>query len=139
VSAWEQFAIAFCETAKTQRRRHLAYTSIRQNPSQPYPLEPREVVRQFFLFVRAGAVWHQGNGSVDQRDAIAFRNGNGRYVVVIARKNANFTVRGLPAGDMVSSTPPRRPWDVNLPDVTIRGGGGAVAMPAAGYLTIYQR
>ena len=144
VSAWEQFAIAFCGNRDNPDNQGVYYQINQTTPSQPKIniTNHSKLLRQFFLFVRAGAVRIGATSTnSNQQDAIAFRNSNGRYVVIVRTPGAaNFTVRGLPPGTYGLKYATSTTWDVNLPDVTIGSGGGVqAAMPSAGYLTIYQR
>jgi hypothetical protein len=83
-----------------------------------------------------------GASSSDARFApVAFRNADGKYVVVVkAAAGGAFTVGGLPAGtygiDYTTSTEYMRA----LPDVTI-GSTQAVStsIPASGVLTIFAK
>ena len=144
VSAWQQFAIAFCGNGDNPGAGGVYYHVNQSNPSQPAITitNHSRLLRQVFLFVRAGAV-RVGATSTNsnQQDAIAFRNSNGRYVVIVRTQGAgNFTVRGLPAGTYGLTYATATTWNVNMPDVTVGSGGTLqAAMPSAGYLTIYQR
>jgi hypothetical protein len=144
VSAWQQFAIAFCGNRDNPDNNGVYYQINQTTPSQPKIniTNHSKLLRQVFLFVRAGAVRIGATSTNSTRqDAIAFRNSNGRHVVIVRAKTAaSFTVRGLPAGTYGVTYATATEWDVDRPDVTI-GNGGSVqaAMPAAGYLTIYQR
>ena len=144
VSAWQQFVIAYCGNRDNPDNDGVYYQINQAVPSQPKIniTKHSKLLRQFFLFVRAGAV-RIGTTSTNanQQDAVAFRNSNGRFVVIVrTQAAASFAVRGLPAGTYGLKYATATTWDVNMPDVTI-GSGGTVpaAMPAAGYLTIYQR
>ena len=144
VSAWQQFAIAFCGNGDNPGAGGVYYHINQANPSQPTITltNHSKLLRQVFLFVRAGAVRIGATSTnSNQQDAIAFRNSNGRYVVVVRTTGAsNFAVRGLPAGTYGLTYATSTTWNVNMPDVTIGSGGSLqAAMPSAGYLTIYQR
>lgn len=144
VSAWQQFAIAFCGNRDNPDNQGVYFQINQTTPSQPKIniTNHSKLLRQVFLFVRAGAVRIGATSTnSNQQDAIAFRNSNGRYVVIVRAKTAaNFTVRGLPAGTYGLKYATSTAWDVNMPDATIGSGAGLqVAMPSAGYLTIYQR
>lgn len=144
VSAWQQFAIAFCGNRDNLDNEGVYYQINQTTPSQPKIniTNHSKMLRQFFLFVRAGAVRIGATSTNSNRqDAIAFRNSNGRYVVIVHTPGAaSFTVRGLPAGRYGFKYATATAWDVNLPDVTIASGGSVpAAMPSAGYLTIFQR
>jgi hypothetical protein len=144
VSAWEQFAIAFCGAGENPNAAAIYYHINTTNPSAPtITLSNRaKLLRQVFLFVRAGAVRIGATSTnSNQQDAIAFRNSNGRYVVIVRAQGAtSFTVRGLPAGTYGLKYSTVLAYDVNLPDVTIGNGAGVQSsMPGGGYLTIYQR
>ena len=144
VSAWQQFAIAFCGNRDNPDNAGVYYQINQTTPSQPKIniTNHSKFLRQFFLFVRPGSVRIGATSTNSTRqDAIAFRNSNGRHVVIVRTKAAaSFTVRGLPAGTYGLTYATATAWDVDRPDVTIGNGGSVQAtMPSAGYLTIYQR
>jgi hypothetical protein len=139
-SAWQQFALAGCNTGD---RPGLYYTIDVTTPTQPQlNLGSRgKLLRQYFRFVRFGAV-RIGALSGDARLApLAFRNPSGKLVVVVkTTAGVAFQVRLLPGGTYgIKFTTPAQ-YDVDLADVTI-GNGGVVpaSIPAAGVITIYQR
>jgi hypothetical protein len=139
-SAWEQFGLAGCNTGD---RPGLYYTIDVTNPSQPQiNLGSRgKLLRQYFLYIRLGAV-RIGALSGDQRLApLAFRNTNGKFVVVVkAETAASFQVRHLPAGTYGITYATASQYDVHLSDVTVSGAGTmSTSIPAAGVITIFQR
>jgi hypothetical protein len=139
-SFWQQFALAHCGTDDGGG---VYYEVEFSNPSQPtvYIRSRSKFLRQYFLFIRLGAV-RVGATSGDSRFApLAFRNTNGKYVVVVKAAGAGaFDIRQLPAGRYGLKYTTDAEYNIDQPDVTI-GTGGAVrgSIPAAGVITIYQR
>ncbi|MBI4674399.1 MAG: hypothetical protein HY741_22370 [Chloroflexi bacterium] len=76
------------------------------NIDQSDPLDPQvsmvqdsKFLRQYFRFIRKGAVRIQANSTNAAFDPVAFINANGSYVVVVkASASGSFSVQGLPAG-----------------------------------------
>jgi hypothetical protein len=139
-SSWEQFGLAGCNTGD---RPGLYYTIDVTNPSQPQiNLGSRgKLLRQYFLFVRLGAV-RIGAQSGDQRIApLAFRNPNGKFVVVVkAEAGVTFQVRHLPQGTYGITYATASQYDVRLSDVSVGATGTmSTSIPAAGVITIHQR
>jgi hypothetical protein len=138
-SSWEQFTLAFCEVDNGAQY----YTVNQSNPSNPVvALGSRsKFLRQYFRDVRLNAV-RIGAASGDARfNPLAFRNTDGRHVVVLkATSGGSVEVRGLPMGTYGRYYTTDSQFDVRLPDVTISSGQGIPApIPAAGVLTIHRR
>ena len=137
-TAWEQFTLAF---------------PVDDNGAQYYPIDmsdpqsPRIVMgsrtrflRQYFRFIRPGAVRIGATGS-GSFDPLAFINPGNKYVVVVkAASGGTFAVQGLPAGTYGLKYTTNAAYDVDLPAVTLAAGQGlTAAIPAAGVLTVYQQ
>ena len=140
-SSWEQFAIGYCGTGDNGG----AYYGVDQsNPTAPVIIEGSRtrVLKQYFRHIRLGAV-RIGASSGDARfSPLAFRNTNGKFVVVIKGDNAGgaLQIRGLPAGrygifftDGTSTG--------TSPDVTIASQQAltAIAPAGGGVITVFQR
>jgi hypothetical protein len=139
-SAWEQYAIAGCAPGDPGGRHYLIDPSVPSNPKITIASRTK-LLRQYFLFVRFGAV-RIGAVSGDPRlDPLAFRNTNGKLVVIVKTTAAgNFSVQGLAAGTYGIKYATAGAWDVDLPDATIAAGEEVnAAIPAAGVISIYQR
>lgn len=146
VIAWEQFTLAFCGDKDNPDNQGAYYQINQANPSSPKLIisNHSRLLRQVFAYVRAGAVRiGAASGNPNTLLPVAFRNANGKQVVVVrAKAGASFSVSGLPAGryGINYGTTAGNEWNVNLPDQTI-GAGGTIqaAMPRAGAITIHGR
>ena len=140
VSAWQRYTLAFCTPTASGG----SYYWIDQtNPAAPRVVLKSEsaFLRQYFLFVRLGAV-RIGALSGDTRfSPVAFRNTNGKHVVVVkATASGNFSVRMLPAGTYGIMYTTSSAAGVERPDQVIASGQTlSTSIPGAGVLTIYQR
>lgn len=140
-SAWEQADIAGPTSTY-----YALYSINNSNPSSPViALGPMaRYTRHYFQYVRYGAVRVEAQSDTSAHDPIAFRNPDGKYVVVsIASAAGSFSVTGLPAGTygvMYSSTSNTSQIGVQAPDVTI-GAGQALttSVPSAAVVTIYAK
>jgi hypothetical protein len=100
-----------------------------------------KILRQYFKYIRRGAVRIGATSNNAALDPVAFINTNGKYVVVVKTTTAGgFNVVGLPAGTYGIKYATSTRYDFDLPDVTI-GAGGVVTtnIPDAGAITIYRR
>jgi hypothetical protein len=98
-------------------------------------------LRQYFKYVRSGAVRIDATASANGLDPVAFINPDGRYVVVVkAAEGAQFSIKGLPAGVYGIKYTTANRYDVDLPDVNLSVSGPlTTALPAAGVLTVYAK
>jgi hypothetical protein len=144
VSAWQQFALAYCG-----RRDNPGNGGVYYQVNQADPLNPRinitdraRLLRQVFHYVRAGATRLGVASGDDDVRPLAFRNANGGQVTVIWTKGpAPLTVRGLAAGTYgVNFSTPTGRYNVELPDIDVPAGDALeVRMPEAGVITIFAR
>lgn len=138
-SAWQQFTLAYC--GADNGAHYYWFDESAQSSSSARMGERTRYFRQYFSFVRLHAR-RIGAVSGDSRlDPLAFRNADGRIVVVVkASAEASIQVRRLPAGDYGVTFTTSSQSFVSLPDVTVGSSGTLqVAMPDAGVITIYQR
>ena len=138
-STWQRYTLAYC--GKTPGGSY--YWIDESNRSAPRVVLNEKVafLSQYFRFVRFGAV-RIGALSGDERfDPVAFRNTNGKHVVVVrATAGGSFGVRMLPPGTYGIKYTTSSAALVDQPDQTIAAGETlSTAIPAAGVLTIYQR
>lgn len=101
----------------------------------------QKLIRQYFKFVRRGAIRIDATSDDAEFDPIAFINTDGGYVVVIkADAGGAVTVAGLPAGTYARKYTTDAQFDIDLTDVSINDGEflGA-SIPAAGVITISRR
>jgi hypothetical protein len=134
VSAWQQFALAFGSTDDGS----VYFTN---NGTTVSVASRTRFLRQYFKFVRAGAVRIDATSANTALDPLAFINTNGNYVVVVkATAAASFTVGGLPAGQYGIKYTTNAAYDVNQPDVTLGAGQTLnTSIPAVGVITIYRK
>ena len=97
--------------------------------------------RQYYKFVRPGAVRIEATSQEERFDPLAFINENGRYVVVVkCDAGGDFSIGGLAAGTYGIKYTTASAYDVDLPDQMIAFGQPVVAgIPDAGVLTVYAR
>jgi hypothetical protein len=97
-------------------------------------------LRHYFSFIRMDAV-RVGATSGDSRfDPLAFRNTDGKLVVVIrATGSGTAELEGLPSGTYGVFRTTGSLTFASGPDVTVSGGAASFTMPAAGVMTIMQR
>lgn len=97
--------------------------------------------RQYFRFVRQGAVRVDATSTEPDLDPIAWMNTDGGFVVVVNTEiGSPFEVLGLPAGTYRVKYTTEAEYDVDLPDVTIGAGASlSTAIPAAGVITIHAQ
>lgn len=142
MSAWKQFGLAFCGTNDGGGLYFLvAGAKLGENTPVVNTARLTKFLRQYFRYVTLRAV-RVGATTADARFApVAFRNANGKYVVVVnATAAGSFTVGGLPAGtygiDYTTAADYMRP----LPNLTITGSQAITTnIPAVGVLTIYAK
>ena len=93
------------------------------------------VFRQYFHYIRPGAVRIDANSQNAKVDPLAFINANGSYVVVIktAAAEKNITVSNLPTGTYgITDSLGRSHADYNVTNGTL-----STQISGAGYLTIF--
>jgi hypothetical protein len=142
VSSWQQFGLAFCTDLDTGGMYFIVRGAVLgQNSPVVQTASLTKMLRQYFRYVRLGAV-RVGAATKDARFApVAFRNTNGKFVVVVKAANGgSFSVAGLPAGTYGIDYSTAVDYMRALPNVTISGSQAvATAIPAAGVLTIFRR
>ncbi|UCD50250.1 MAG: hypothetical protein JSW27_22315 [Phycisphaerales bacterium] len=113
------------------------------NPNNPtFAINAKtKFTRQYFKFVRPGAVRIEATSLTEAFDPLAFINQDGRHVVVVECDEAGvFTLGGLPAATYGIKYTTASEYDVDLSDQTIAAGQALVAtMPDVGVLTVYAK
>jgi hypothetical protein len=136
-SSWQQFTLGYCGTDDGGAYYTIDQTDLRR---------PRVIIgsrtkflRQYFKFIRPGAVRLGATGG-GAFDPLAFINPGNKYVVVVkAASGGSFAVQNLPAGTYGIKYTTNTTYDVSLPAVTLSAGQSlTAAIPAAGVLTVYQ-
>jgi len=142
VSAWQQFGLAFCGVNDTGGMYFLVSgAKVGENNPVVNTAKMTKYLRQYFRYVGLRAV-RIGAPSTDSRFApVAFRNTNGKHVVVVkASAGGTFTVGGLLPGTYGIDYTTSADYMKALPDVTISGAQSITAtIPDAGVLTIYAK
>ena len=142
VSAWQQFGLAFCGAVDNGGVYMLVSGATLGNNSPVVQTGTMtKYLRQYFRYVALRAV-RVGATTADSRFApVAFRNLNGKYVVVVkASAGGSFTVGGLPPGTYGIDYTTASEYMRALSDVTITSTQTlSTVIPASGVLTIFAR
>ena len=113
------------------------------NPSNPIITmgSKTRFTRQYYKFIRKGAVRIEAASNNTAFDPLAFINTNGGCVVVVnASTGGSFSLQGLPVGTYGIFYTTATQYDINLPDVTINANQALTTdIPAAGVLTVYAK
>jgi hypothetical protein len=139
-SAWQQFALGYPGDSDSGS----AYLRI-QNAATPNPtvvLNSRSrLLRQYFRFIRARAVRFAATSSNGALQPVAFKNQNGKVVVVVkATGSASFSVGPLPAGTYGINFATQSAYDQSRADQSVVAGDRVTTdIPAAGVLTVYGK
>ena len=138
-SAWQQFTLAY---------------PIKDNGAQYYWIDDKDptypkiimgsrtkLLRQYFKFVRSGAVRIEAKSNNREFDPVAFVNADGTYVVVVkASQGGSFSIQGLPADTYGIKYTTRSHYDVDEADVAIGFVQPLTArIPESGVITVYGR
>ena len=111
------------------------------NAAQPRVLltDKTKFLRQYYKFVRPGAVRIEAASQQAAFDPLAFINADGSYVVVVkCTAGGEFSIGGLAAGTYGIKYTTAAEFDVDLPEQAIQSGQAVVAqIPQAGVLTVY--
>jgi Glycosyl hydrolase family 30 beta sandwich domain len=139
VSAWQQYTLAYC----TQSQDGSAYYYIDEtNPSNPSVIlgERTKYLRQYFKYIRRGAVRIEASSDIDQFDPLAFINKDGTYVVVVkASQGGSISIDGLPAGQYSIYYTTADQYDVWLDDISVLEGQSLdTSIPSPGVITIFR-
>jgi hypothetical protein len=142
VSAWQQFGLAFCAEGDNGGV-YFPVSGARPGNNTPNVRTGAmtKFLRQYFRYVELGAVRLGASSSETRLAPVAFRNLNGKHVVVVkASAGGTFSVGGLPAGRYGIDYTTAAEYMQPLSDVTITGSQAVTTtIPAAGVLTIFAR
>jgi hypothetical protein len=138
-SSWQQFTLAFPTTDNGAQYYPIDLT----DPANPVIVigSRTKFLRQYFKFIRSGAVRIGASTTNTSFDPVAFINTNGKYAVVVkASTGGSITIQGLPAGTYGIKYTTSTQYDIDAADVTINTGGSLTAsIPATGVITIYGK
>lgn len=137
-SAWQQYTLGFC----TDDNGAQYYWLDRSDPNNHRIVMGAKTrfLRQYFKFIRSGAVRIEATGNNTNFDPLGFINQDGKYVVVVkANLGGSITIEGLPAGVYGIKYTTNRHYDINLPNQTIQNGQSInTSIPESGVITIYD-
>lgn len=135
--AFQQFALAYDATddgAEYYLINHTTHTVIIASRTK--------FLRQYFKFIRRGAVRISATSGNTNFDPLAFVNPDGKHVVVVKAASGGSLppISGLPAGTYGIKYTTATQYNIDLPDQAIGAGGVVTAsIPAAGAITIYAK
>lgn len=118
-----------------------SYYKINRNTWEAALQERSRIKRQYYHYIKPGAVRIQADTTDDAMDPMAFIGPDGGWVVtVLARGGGTATITRLPAGVYGISYSTASAFDVQRPDVEIRDGQDLqVSIPADGVITVWAK
>lgn len=134
--AWQQFALGY-DSAITGDDGSVYY--LVNHTTHAVTIASRtKFLRQYFKFIRRGAIRIDATSTNPALDPVAFINSDGKWVVVVkATAGATFTIPNLPAATYGIKYTTGAQYDIDFPDQT--GTQVITTIPAAGVITIYGR
>lgn len=136
-SAWQEYTIAFC-TGDDGAQYYWVENS---NPTQPMVNmgNRTKFLRQYFRYILPGAVRIGASSGDGKFDPLAFKNPDGRFVVVIkATAGGSFQVQGLPPGRYGIYYTTTEQYNVLQLGINLQAGQIVTGtIPAAGVITVY--
>ncbi|HZQ09290.1 MAG TPA: hypothetical protein VFD70_22120, partial [Anaerolineae bacterium] len=139
-SAWQQFTLAYPSLDDSGAQYYMIDDHDPNNPNIIMGSRSK-FLRQYFKFIRSGAVRIEAATTDGNFDPLGFINRDGKYVVVVKAGGAgDFGIQGLPAGQYGINYTTDSQYDVNLPDATINSGQLlSAAIPSKGVITVYAK
>ena len=140
-TSWQQFALAFGLADDGGQY----YRIDRTNPANPTLLiaSRTKYLRQYFRFVRGGAVRIAASSTNTTVDPLAFINRDGGHVVIIKSSSSlrlPFSIPSLPAGNYGLMSTNGLGVTVNWPDMAIADGQVLDSfIPPKAVMTIYRK
>jgi hypothetical protein len=138
-SAWQQFTLAYPTTDNGAQY----YRINAAEPNAPKVImgSKTKFLRQYFKFVRSGAVRIEATSNNNDFDPVAFVNTDGNYVVIIkVSQSGSFAIQGLPPGTYGIKYTTHTQYDVDEADATIDSGQALTTrVPESGVATVYTR
>ncbi len=103
--------------------------------------ERTKFTRQYYKFIRLGAVRIEATSDSSTFAPLGFINSNGKYVVVVkADAGGAFSIEGLPRGEYGIKYTTSSEYNRDLPDQSIGSGESlTTGIPESGVLTVYQK
>jgi hypothetical protein len=140
--AWQQFGIASKDGQDTKGDRSFYYFVDIKDPDQPKIRMSKRAaaLAHYFKFIRMGAIRIAARSNRSGSKAVAFRNRNGTYVVVVNADSAGpISVEGLPSGAYMARYTGGDSIPRHLAVTRSTHGPGILAIiPAPGVITFYQ-
>jgi hypothetical protein len=139
-TGWEQFVLAYPTTNDDGSQYYVIGNGSSANP-QVVLGQRTKFLRQYFKFIRPGALRMQASSSVSTFQPLAFTNRDGRVVTVVKASGAGpFVIAGLASGKYGIKYTTDSAYNVDLPDQSVFTGQLLVTqIPAAGVITIYGK
>ncbi|MBK9314439.1 MAG: hypothetical protein IPM55_09385 [Acidobacteria bacterium] len=141
-SAWAQYTIAWPLSDGTDDGGKY-YLINDGNPDNPQIVlgQRTRYLRQYFKYVRRGAMRIEATADNNNYKPVAFVNADCSQVVVIkADTGGSFSIQGLPAGTYGIKYSTESQIDINAPDATISAGQLLnTSIPGFGVITIYGK
>lgn len=147
VVAWTKYALMF----KSDEKFAYVYVDENSGPEPKYGIcKQTKYLRQYFKYIRPGALRFEVSTSDPEIDPVAFKNKDGKEVIVVkAEKGEEINIIGLEAGNYgIKYTLGNYHWggvdpkeyDIELDDQTISEGDELrFNLPDQGVATIYQK
>lgn len=137
VSAWQQFALAYPNKEDDGAQYYLIEDADGPRPKLKMAYRTH-YLRQYFRYIRPGAVRLAATSDVSAVDPLAFGGpGLSHVVVVMTTGAAHIRIAGLPAGVYQARYTTESERDVLAPATTDQRGSIKVAIPAAGVVTVF--
>ena len=140
-SAWQQYALAFQSNAPVKDGGG-TYVILNASDSLNPVIrlgERSRYLRQYFRYVRRGAVRFSASSNTRRFSPLAFVNTDGRYVLVVkADRAGTFTAKDLPPGTYGVSYTTAEGTGVTEREVA-RAATFSASIPAAGVITVFAQ
>lgn len=141
-SSWAEYTLAWVASTSTDDGGKY-YMIDDRNPDQPVVQigSRAKYLRQYFKYVRRGAVRIQATSDNREFDPVAFVNADCKQTVIVkAESGGDFSIKGLPAGVYGVKYTTSDRYDVDNPAVTISAGQSLqTSIPEQGVITIYAK
>lgn len=139
-SCWQQYTLAYPQTNDDGSKYYIIDDSREQAPEVILSSRAK-FLRQYFKFIRPGAIRIKATTSTKDFSPLAFVNTGGNYVVVIkAKGDGSFSIDGLPAGAYGIKYTTADQYDVDAPDHDLKDGKKlGASIPDVGVITIYGK
>jgi hypothetical protein len=138
ISSWQQYTLGFIDEGQGDDGAQYYLLGNPNNPSITMAGRTK-FLRQYFRFIRSGAVRIGASTTNSSFDPVAFTNTDGTDVVVVnASTGGSFNIQGLNPDTYGIKFTTASQYDVDLPNVSVGSGQTlSASIPAAGVITIY--